>query len=195
MSRKKTASEHLRNGDPQRRGVHKLDAALAREPRVESGLPESSPRLKGDAAAAYQFYALQLAQSRLDAKPDVYALERACVALAMCWRADKALAREGPVHRVPLMGGRAGARKRIGWRQVKSKWLAVRAEAEKSFRLFANQFGLCGPGSRASLEIDNSLAESEKHLWETLNKPWVPRNPWVPRKDGETPVTPEEPTR
>ena len=76
MSRKKTKAERFAQGDTRQRGVKKLAAMLAAEPRVERGLPESSPRLKGDAAYIYTFYARQLDESDLAAMPD---LERAAL--------------------------------------------------------------------------------------------------------------------
>lgn len=68
MSRKKTKAERIRDGDTRKVGRLKLAAQLAAEPQVESGLPEVSPRLRGDAQAIYGFYRQQLTLSRIDAQ-------------------------------------------------------------------------------------------------------------------------------
>lgn len=195
MSRKKTQAERLRDGDTRKIGANKLAAAIAAEPRVENGLPEVSPRLAGDAASIYSFYVQQLSQSGLAAMPDVYALERACVALATCWRADRALQREGAVIRTPIMTGRGRARKRVGWHQTRNKWFAVRLESEKAFRLFANQFGLTGPVSRAGLEVQHpgpSIRNAK--LWELLSRPRPPK-PDPPEPGKEASPLPSEPVQ
>lgn len=174
MSRKKTAAEHIRDGDPRGKGVHKLDQMAAHEPKTESGLPERSPRLTGDAQAAYEFYRQQLILSDLAAQPDVYALERACQNLALMWRADRALQREGPIRRVAIMSGRGNARKRIGFHQVRNRWLNVRIDAEKQFHRFAAAFGLTGPSSRAGLEVAHS-DEGRRELLKLLTEPRLPK--------------------
>jgi hypothetical protein len=176
MSRKKTAREHIRDGDPQRKGVHTLDRMAEAEPKVEAGLPETSPRLAGEAEAAYEFLAQQLVLSGISAQADVYAVERAAQNLALMWRADRALQREGPVRRIPVMTGRGGARHRIGFRQVRNKWLQVRIDAEKSFARFASPLGICGAHSRAGLQVDHS-ASADAELWQILNQPRKPRVP------------------
>jgi Phage terminase, small subunit len=175
--RKKTAAEKFASGDSRKIGARKLAAQLAAEPKVESGLPEVSPRLRGDAQTAFAFYRAQLVQSRMAAQVDVYALERACVALAQCWRADRALQREGAVIRTPIMAGRGFARKRVGWRQSRNKWFAVRLESEKAFRIFANQFGLVGPVSRSGMEVSHSKLGPNEDLMKLLLTPRKPRIP------------------
>jgi phage terminase small subunit len=172
--RAKSAQEQINLGDPSKRGFHQLDAALAAEPRCESGFPPCPARLKGEARELYDFFREQLAASGLDKRPDGPALERACVNLALVWQADHALAREGPVLRVPVMTGRGFARKKVGFRQVKNKWLAVRVEAEKMFRAFASEFGLTGPSSRVRLGVDHSIGDADRELWRLLTKPRPP---------------------
>src|SRR5215467_3197123 len=113
MPRAKSAQRKVNEGDRSKVGVHKLDAMLQSEPKAENGLPPCSPRLKGDAQLIYQFFVEQLEKSDLAKTPDAYALECACVNLATVWKADRMLAREGAVIKVPIMSGIGTARKRV----------------------------------------------------------------------------------
>ena len=67
----------------------------------------------------------------------------------------------------------------VSYRQVKSKWLMVRAEAEKNFRAFASEFGLTGPASRVRLGVQDSVAAAaaERELWEILSRPRLEEDP------------------
>jgi len=179
MKRKKTAAEQLRDGDRSKRGVHKLDELAASEPKVEAGLPERSPRLATkEAREAYKFLVQQLTASSLAAQVDKFAVECAAQSLALLWKADRRLQAEGPVRRIPVMTGRGGARHRIGFKQVRNRWLSVRIDAEKSFARFATSLGALGAHSRAGLQTEASgLAESERELWQILNQPRKPRVP------------------
>ena len=179
--RRKSAQQQINSGDPRKRGVHQLDAALEAEPKTVSGLPMTT-RLRGDAKLIYEFFAEQLDISNLAAMPDGPALERAAVNLALCWRCDKMLAR-GAVQRVPILAGPRGARRIIGHREVKSKWFSVRLESEKQFLRFASRFGITGPSSRAGLEAVSP--GNDDKLWELLSKP---------RHDIKDPK-PDEPTQ
>lgn len=172
MPKAKSAQQKIIEGDRSKVGVHKLDAMLHSEPKTENGLPSCSPRLKGDAQLIFQFFVEQLEKSDLAKMPDVYALECACVSLATVWKADRMLAREGAVIKVPVMSGIGNARKRICWRQTKNKWLSVKLEAEKEFRIFGNSFGVVGPSSRVNLtsEVGPSLQHDQK-LWNLLLAP------------------------
>jgi len=169
----KPAALQIAEGDPAKRGVHKLDAMLAAEPKVESGLPPASPRLRAAARDAYEFYREELNKADLAKRPDAYALERAAQNPALIWKADEKLAREGEVVKSPILAGRGKNRRVVGYRHVKSKWLMVRAEAEKNFRAFASEFGLTGPASRVRLGVQDSLASAaaERELWEILSQP------------------------
>jgi phage terminase small subunit len=172
MPKAKSAQQKINEGDRSKVGIHKLDAMLQSEPKAENDLPRCSPRLKGDAQLIYQFFVEQLEKAGLSKTPDAYALECACAALATVWEADRMLAREGAVIKIPVMSGIGNARKRIGWRQAKNKWLSVKLEAEKEFRLFGNSFGVVGPSSRANLtsEVGPAL-QADRDLWSLLVMP------------------------
>ena len=80
--------------------------------------------------------------------------------------------REGAVRKIPIKAGIGKTRKRVGWRQTKNKWLAVRQDAEKEFRLFASAFGLTGPANRSALKVETgSSLQSNRELWELLTQP------------------------
>jgi hypothetical protein len=159
----------IAQGDPSRRGVHKLNELLAAEPQFESGIP-ASPRLKGDARLIYDYFRDQLAATDMDRACDCYALERAANALSLAWKADRYLARQGEVITVPILAGRD--RKVIGRRQVKNKWLAVRQEADRVFKSFACEFGVVGPSSRVHLAaMQSDRKRDNADLWRLLTMP------------------------
>ena len=110
-----------------------------------------------------------------------YALEMAAQALAIVWKADRALAREGPVRKVPILAGVGRARKVVGYRQQKDRCWSIKIEAEKQYRSFASPFGLVGPSSRVPLRTDNLGAEGERELWAMISGPRVKKDaPKIP---------------
>ena len=168
-NRPKPAQMQIAEGDPSRRGVHKLDELLAAEPQFESELPPS-PRLKGDARVIYDYFRDQLAATDLARACDSLALERAAKALALAWKADRYLARQGEIVTVPILAGRD--RKVIGRRQVKNKWLGVKQEADRVFKSFACEFGLVGPSSRAHLAtMESDAKRAGEELWALISTP------------------------
>lgn len=175
MSRKKNAREQTLLGDPSKRGKHKVDEALRCEPKTESGLV-CPDRLTGDARDLFQFFREQLSIADVDSKVDSPSLATACTALATSWKADRHLAREGEVRKLPVLAGVGGARRIVGHRQVKNRWWSVKVESEKTFRAFANQFGICGPSSRAGLQVNGSKA-ADSELWARMNVPRPPKEP------------------
>lgn len=172
MTRKKTAAEHIRNGDPRRRGIHTLDLMAAHEPKFEQGL-ECPNRLKGDGRAIFRFLAEQLEHSGLAAKVDSEALAVASIALATSWKADRHLQREGEVRKVPICAGLGNKRKIVGWRQQKNRWWSIKIEALKTFKSFASAFGVTGPSSRAGLEVA-SMKDPHDELMRLLMMPRCP---------------------
>jgi hypothetical protein len=109
--------------------------------------------------------------SGLDKACDGFALERAAKNLEFIWLCDRRIDRGSPIRRVPIYSGRGAARRPIGYRETRSKWVALRTEAERQFRAFASPFGLVGPASRSALTVECSPLEANKKLWEILNQP------------------------
>src|SRR6266581_3004183 len=75
----KPAARQIAEGDPSKRGVHKLDSRLEAEPQATRGLPACPKHLKGLARKAWRFWAAELEAMQLDARPDSMMLEGACV--------------------------------------------------------------------------------------------------------------------
>jgi P27 family predicted phage terminase small subunit len=75
----KTAARQIAEGDPSKRGVHKLDARQQAEPKATRGMPHAPKHLKGLARKAWLFWVEELEAMGLDARPDAMMLEGACV--------------------------------------------------------------------------------------------------------------------
>src|ERR1019366_7409030 len=75
----KTATQQIAEGDPRKRGVHKLDGMAEAEPHSTRGLPECPKHLRGIARNAWGFSASEVAGMSLDCRPDPPMLEGACV--------------------------------------------------------------------------------------------------------------------
>jgi phage terminase small subunit len=179
MSRRKTASEQIRDGDPAKRGVKVLDRLAATEPETQSGL-ECPARLRGDARELFRFFAEQLELSDLDAKPDSPALAIACEALATSWKAERRLRRESEIIRTPIYSGQGSSRKKTGWKQSRNRWFAVKIESQKMFDRIAGKFGLVGPSSRAGLEVNATPRSAHDSLMARLTAPRTPKPPAEP---------------
>lgn len=74
----KPVALRIAEGDPSRRGVHKLEGMLDAEPKAARGLPECPKHLRGVARKAWRFWAEELAGMNLDHRPDAMMLEAAC---------------------------------------------------------------------------------------------------------------------
>jgi len=172
---KKTAAMKAAEG---RVSGRKLDETLRSEPKVESGIGECPSRLTGDARALFNFYREQLTVSGLDAKMDGPSLALACSALALVWKCDRKIAREGEVRRVPICAGIGNRRKIVGHREQRSKWVAIRIEAVKEFTRLAARFGLVGATSRVGLALDTT-GKGDDELVRLLTMP-------RPKREGET---------
>src|SRR5258706_4916759 len=75
----KPAAIQIAEGDPSKRGVHKLDGLREAEPKATRGLPSCPKHLKGMARKAWRFWADELEGMSLDCRPDAMMLEGACV--------------------------------------------------------------------------------------------------------------------
>jgi len=82
-------------GDPSKRGVHKLAEKLAAEPKASKGLPGCPRHLRGRARYAWNFWSEELAAMNLDRRPDAMALEGACVAYETAVYAYETLEKQG----------------------------------------------------------------------------------------------------
>ncbi len=157
----------IAEGDPSKLGKQKLEQMGASHPRAETGLPSCSERLQGLAREAYEYWREQLEKMRLAEMPDSLTLERAAVHYALAAEADIRIREEGAVIREPVVSRETG--EIVGYRQKRSEWVLVRAEADRIFRQFATEFGLT-PGSRTRLTVDHSR-EEEQDLMKILSQP------------------------
>src|ERR1022692_2171353 len=91
----KPAARQIAEGDPRKRGVHKLDSMLEAEPRATRGLPECPQHLKGMARKAWRFWATELESMDLDRRPDAHMLEGCCVAYDAAVDAYETILKQG----------------------------------------------------------------------------------------------------
>jgi phage terminase small subunit len=73
----KSAASQIAEGDPAKRGKHKLEARLESESKAVRGLPACPQHLKGTARKAWRFWAAELEGMNLDCRPDALMLEGA----------------------------------------------------------------------------------------------------------------------
>lgn len=91
----KSTAQQIAEGDPRKRGKHKLQEAQLAEPDAPRGLPPCPLHLQGRARSAWKFWAEQLAVMNLDCRPDAMMLEGACSNYAGAILAEIQLRREG----------------------------------------------------------------------------------------------------
>jgi P27 family predicted phage terminase small subunit len=165
----------LAAGDPRKKGVHRLEAQLAGEPKASRGLPTCPRHLKGRARGAWVFWSQELAAMDIDRRPDAHMLEGACVAY------DAAVASYETIQ----AQGRFIAKKAL---DPKTKTLvvvdvkphpAVRQgnQAWALMRSFCSEFGL-SPVSRIRLSIGKEDG-GDADLLELLGRPREKRTPQI----------------
>lgn len=164
----KSAERQIAEGDPAKRGVHKLAQKLAATPKARSGLPACPRHLKGRARYAWGFWSEELAVMKLDKRPDGPMLEGACQQYARAVQADLIVEREGLIctenyiddegHVVPLR-----VKKHPAVEISNRSWLIVKA--------FCCEFGMT-PVSRTRLTLDGAKSGShEDELLKALSQP------------------------
>src|SRR4051812_27853685 len=93
----KPTATQIAEGDTRKRGVGKLKAKLASEPKPARGLTECPSHLTGRARAAWTFWAEELESMKQSFRPDGMMLEGACVNYARAVQADLIVDRDGPI--------------------------------------------------------------------------------------------------
>lgn len=154
-------------GDPRKRGVNKLDAKLASEPKAERGLPGYPEHLGERARWAWNLWKEELEKMQLDARPDQVMLEGACVNYGRAVECDLLAAKHGPLIAEPIVraDGEATGRSKI-------KANPAIAISNKSWRLvhsFCSEFGL-SPVSRTRLTV-NGAGDGQEDLLKLLSQP------------------------
>jgi P27 family predicted phage terminase small subunit len=146
----KPTAQQIAEGDPSKRGVHKLDAQLAAEPAATKGLPSCPRRLTGQAQKAWKFWAEELEAMDLDRRPDAIMLEGACVNFARAVEADLLIQLEGLVVVQEIKTSKNG--EVISIRRKKNPAVEISNKAWALVRAFCSDFGL-SPVSRTRLAI------------------------------------------
>jgi P27 family predicted phage terminase small subunit len=163
----KPISVQIANGDPRRKGVHKLEQALASEPQAERGLPLCPEYLKGRAREAWEFWAAELASMDLDRRPDGPMLEGCCVAYDAAVDSYETIQKQGRFIAKKALDPKTktlvviDVKPHPAVRQGNQAWALMRA--------FCTEFGL-SPISRIRLAVEND-AGAEEDLFELLKRP------------------------
>lgn len=165
----KSFQQQKNEGDPSKRGKHKLDERLASEPKPPAGLPSCPRHLKGRARSAWMFWSEELKGMKLDKRPDAQMLEGACWAYARAVEAELIRDRDGSIvyektitedGEVIILKTKKHPAVEVGNRA----WLLVRA--------FCSEFGL-SPASRARLTIDKPDGDADADFMRSLAAPRV----------------------
>lgn len=149
------------------RGVHKLDAKLAAEPKAQKGLPDCPKHLKGRARAAWGFWREELEKMSLDCRPDAMMLEGACVNYAKAVQADLLVLAGGVTVEEPIIDRESG--EQIGVKVKRNPADVVSNRAWMLLKGFCSEFGL-SPVSRTRLTIDKK-DDGEEEMNKTLSRP------------------------
>jgi len=163
----KTASRQITDGDPSKRGVHKLEARLEAEPKPARGLPPCPPHLKGLAEKAWTFWCEELEAMGLDCRPDAMMLEGACASYETFVKMHEKIQEQGELVAKKERNPTTGLMEVVDVRPHPG--LAIRDRALALLRSFCSEFGL-SPISRARLSVDH-VDDTEEDLWAILSRP------------------------
>lgn len=169
----KPIQRQIAEGDPSKRGVHKLDEALRSLPHAEQGLPDCPADLGPVAREAWNFWREELTKMGLAFRPDSVMLEGACVHFERAKLADGLLKRHGILIAEPVTdrNGRPTGATRVR----NNPALAVSNQAWALVRSFCSEFGL-SPVGRQRLAVE-APDTSREDLLELLSRPRTPRTP------------------
>ncbi len=169
----KPAARQIAEGDPARRGVHKLEQQLAAKPKATSGLPSCPRHLKGRARYAWNFWSEELAVMKIDKRVDAMMLEGACQLYARAVRADLIIEKEGVVFTEHFINDDGKAvplriKKHPAVSVSKECWLATKAFcSESGLTLMSRERLTLEAGSKGGSDDDELL----KALSQSRNKP------------------------
>jgi P27 family predicted phage terminase small subunit len=163
----KPVARQIAEGDPSKRGVHKLDERLEAEPRATRGLPECPQHLKGIARKAWRFWAAELEEMNLDCRPDAMMLEGACASYATYVEMYGLIETQGKLVAKKERNPVTGALEVVDVRPHPG--LAIRDRALMQMKGFCSEFGL-SPVSRARLTVDRKESDGDE-LMALLTQP------------------------
>jgi P27 family predicted phage terminase small subunit len=169
----KPANRQISEGDPRRKGVHKLEEQLAAEPKASRGLPPCPEHLVGKARDAWEFWSEELALMDLDRRPDAQMLEGACCAYDAAVDSYQTVKTQGRFIAKRALDPKTNTlivvdvKPHPAVRQGNQAWALMKA--------FCGEFGL-SPVSRTRLAVDK-LDDGEADLMELLGRPRATRKP------------------
>lgn len=166
----KPVAQQIAEGDPRKRGVHKLDQKLADEPKAQRGLPDCPRHLKGRARAAWGFWRAELEAMNLDCRPDAMMLEGACLNYSRAVQADLLVAAAGLLLEEPITDSEGDV---VGTKYKANPAISISSNAWRNVRAFCSEFGL-SPVSRTRLTIEKK-DDAENELLDLLSKPRAQR--------------------
>lgn len=169
----KTAAQQIAEGDPSKRGVHKLDARQEAEPQATRGLPAAPEHLKGLARKAWRFWSQELEAMQLDARPDAMMLEGACVCYQTFVEMHQRIQEQGPLVAKKERNPQTNQLEVVDVRAHPG--LAIRDRALGLMRSFCSEFGL-SPVSRARLFVERREADGDD-LMALLTRPRERKQP------------------
>jgi len=167
----KPVARQIAEGDPSKRGVHKLDERLEAEPRATRGLPPCPDHLKGKARKAWRFWAEELESMNLDCRPDSMMLEGACASYATFVEMYELVETQGKLVAKKERNPVTGAMEVVDVRPHPG--LAIRDRALMQMKAFCSEFGL-SPVSRARLFVERKESDGDD-LMALLTQPREPR--------------------
>jgi P27 family predicted phage terminase small subunit len=162
----KPVEQQIAEGDPAKRGVHRLDAKIAAQPKAEKGLEDCPKRLKGRARELWTFWSEELEKMGLDCRPDAQMLQGACVMAARAEEADDIVSASGLIIEDPILDSEQQV---VGTRIKANPAIAISNKAWELTKGFCSEFGL-SPVSRTRLTVEKR-DDGEKELMEMLSKP------------------------
>ena len=154
----KPAARQIAEGDPSKRGVHKLDAKLDAEPKATRGLPPCPKHLKGRARTAWRFWSRELNGMSLDCRPDAPMLEGACIAYQTAVDLYEQIEQQGKLVAKKQHNPKTGLLEVVDVRPHPG--LTIRDRALMLMRSFCSEFGL-SPVSRARLLVERREADGD----------------------------------
>ncbi len=168
----------IAEGDPRKRGVHKLEDALAGEPQAQRGLPRCPAHLNPRARAAWNFWSRELESMGLDHLPDAMMLQGACVNYSRAVEADLIVKKDGLIVEESTLDKETG--EKIVLRRRTHPALGISRTCWMLTHKFCSEFGL-SPVSRTRLKVEKR-DDGVQDLAALLATP-------RPRKTTETDIT------
>jgi P27 family predicted phage terminase small subunit len=169
----KPAARQIAEGDPRKRGVHKLDAKQEAEPKATRGLPACPKHLKGVARKVWRFWSEELEGMSLDCRPDGPMLEGACVSYQTYVELYGLIEQQGKLVAKKERNPHTGQLEVVDVRPLPG--LHIRDRALMQMKAFCSEFGL-SPVSRARLFVERREADGDD-LMALLTRPRERKQP------------------